>query len=368
MSVLQPKIYSTTEWGARPAKSVFDVVTPVNMVIHHMDWPNRAPISDPKAALAKAFSVAKSCQNAHMDGNKWSDTGQNFTVTIDGIILEGRHGSLANAQKGKNIQSAHAADPDTHVNDNMSYGTEHEGTFMTTPMNQNQWEATVKLHAWLSQQSGLDTSKIIGHRDTGCGTDCPGNWLEAQLDRLRGAVHAYKMGLMKQPLPIKPVAPSPPPAPTVGNIHVVVSHLQKTAQAYDTAGKLLWKIDMLTSGVNGGQSVTGGDTPFGTYLTTGQMTPTTDTDTVATKMAYGPPGTSFIWLQPQADVTARNEVGIGIHAGGTELGFDGSQQMNQPLVPTLGCLRVHAKDLVMLNNLVKSEHAKGFHLKITVGN
>ena len=366
--VQEPKIYSCQEWGARPARSSFAVVEPKDIVVHHMAWPNRLLITDTVAAVAEGFKVARKCQADHMDGNGWSDTGQDFTNTRDGVILEGRHGALGAARIGKNVQSAHAADPDTGADDNMSYGIENEGTYSTEPMPTQQWASLVALLAFLSDRSGRDSSLIIGHRDTGCATACPGNWLESQLPRLRAAVHAFKLtgGQVKQPLPVAP------PAPGVTKLgwrkHIVVSRSAKKAAMWEVGqDKPTWVIDMLTRGVNGGQEVTGGDTPNGTYRTNGKLTYTTDSDTDAMKMAYGPVGTAFIWLEAQADVVARHEEGIGIHAGGTALGFALSQSLNQPLMPTLGCMRVHGKDLITLDQLVIREDKAGYFIKISVG-
>jgi len=191
--VSEPRIYTCAEWGARPPLNAFAATTPSSVVWHHMDWPNRPLISDPQAALQKAFEIARRCQADHMDGNGWSDTGQHFTVTRDGIILEGRHGSLAAALAGHCLRGAHAADPDTGADANNSWGIEHEGTYTSEPMPEAQWQATLHLTAWLCQQTKLDSATLRGHRDTGCETACPGDWLEAQLPRARQAVHLIKL-------------------------------------------------------------------------------------------------------------------------------------------------------------------------------
>ena len=196
-------VYSCAEWGAAPAAHAFDRTTPKVVVVHHMDWPNRPLITDPAKALVRACNVARSCQQQHMVGNGWADTGQNFTVTRDGIVLEGRHGSLMAALHGQSVRAAHAADPDTGADANDSPGIECEGTYSTATMPAPQWAALLDLCAWLCHQDKIDSTWIIGHRDTGCRTECPGNWLESQLPALRAAVHNR---LVKQPAP-KPQAP-----------------------------------------------------------------------------------------------------------------------------------------------------------------
>ena len=185
-------VYETADWGARaPLYSPFATTRPTNAVVHHMDWPNRPLIEDPAAALEQAFSVARRCQADHMDGNGWADTGQHFTVTREGVVLEGRHGSLAALLAGHCIHGAHAADNsvDPPVDDNNSWGVEHEGTYSTEQPPDVQWDASVKLYAVLCHLTHLDSATILGHRDTGCSTACPGDDFESLLPRFRGKVH-----------------------------------------------------------------------------------------------------------------------------------------------------------------------------------
>ncbi|MDB5042157.1 MAG: N-acetylmuramoyl-L-alanine amidase [Candidatus Eremiobacteraeota bacterium] len=190
-------VYTTADWGARPAAHAFAATTPRDIVLHHMDWPNREPIADHAKSLAAAFDVARRCQADHIDANHWSDTGQHFTVTIDGIVLEGRHGSLDALIAGHCIRGAHAADESTGADDNDSFGTEHEGTYTSAPVPAAQWNASVKLQAAIAFLCRLDTASIKGHRDTGCSTACPGNAFEASLVRFRSDVHQAKVALMQ---------------------------------------------------------------------------------------------------------------------------------------------------------------------------
>lgn len=191
-------VYETSDWGARPPTEAFESKVPTDMVVHHMDWPNRALIPDHAAAVQKAFEVAQQCQIGHMSPpNNWADTGQHFTVTREGIILEGRHGSLDALLAGHCVRGAHAADDSVSppVNDNNSWGVEHEGTYTTQGVPLIQWVASVKLFAAIAYYSKLDTATIKGHRDTGCSTACPGDWFESHLSGFRAQVHALKVGL-----------------------------------------------------------------------------------------------------------------------------------------------------------------------------
>jgi hypothetical protein len=183
-------VYECSDWGARSPKYFpFPNTTPYEMVVHHMDWPNRDLITDHNAMVAKAFEVARNCQADHMDNNDWSDTGQHFTVTREGIVLEGRHGSLAALLAGHCIHGAH----DDH--DNESWGVEHEGTYSTETPPSVQWNASVKLFAVLSKLSNLDSATIKGHRDTGSSTACPGDKFDSLLGQFRSDVHNAKLAL-----------------------------------------------------------------------------------------------------------------------------------------------------------------------------
>ena len=192
-------VYTTQDWGAKPPEHAFAPTTPDDVILHHMDWPNRAPITaGTSAQINAAFDVARRCQQDHMVSNGWADTGQHFTVTIDGIVLEGRHGSLDALLAGHCIRGAHAADSGVSppVDDNNSWGTEHEGTFITATMNLQQWTASVMLQAAITLFCQLDTATIKGHRDTGCSTACPGDWFESQIPRFREETHTAKLKLL----------------------------------------------------------------------------------------------------------------------------------------------------------------------------
>lgn len=187
----QPRIYTCQEWGAQPPAHSFAQTRPQKIIVHHMDYPNRPLESDPAQACRIAFELARACQRDHMHNNGWADTGQSFTISRDGIICEGRHGALQAARLGHNVRSAHAADG--RIDDNDDFGIENEGTYTSAAMPKKQWDALVSLCAWLAFQCNIDTAQILGHRDTGIATACPGAWLEAQLPTLRQQAHTLKL-------------------------------------------------------------------------------------------------------------------------------------------------------------------------------
>lgn len=184
----EPRIYTTTEWGARPVTKTFTKKAAEGIVIHNTENPNRAPASGAEEEQI-AFRICRAIQIHHMSGNGWSDTGQHFTVSRGGLILEGRTGSLAAARGGKVPQGAHASGV-TRYNTKW-FGIELEGFYVHEyAVTELQWDALVELCAWLCFWGGIDSMRnIIGHMDVLAGhTNCPG-LVEQHLAQLRAQVH-----------------------------------------------------------------------------------------------------------------------------------------------------------------------------------
>lgn len=173
------KILERSSWGAVPPTSRFEVVDrPRFIVIHHTDG---KPSS---GGVPQAKAMVKGIQSFHMrpessGGRGWSDIGYNFVNSTDGIVLEGRTGSLKEAIAGNTVRGAHAGTDDG----NRSPGVSNEGNFTATPMNDAQWNSLVDMCAALCQSCDIDPAKIRGHRDF-VATGCPGDWLYSKLPDL----------------------------------------------------------------------------------------------------------------------------------------------------------------------------------------
>ncbi|MES2924522.1 MAG: N-acetylmuramoyl-L-alanine amidase [Verrucomicrobiota bacterium] len=183
-----PKIYSCDEWGASPARRTeFARNRAVGIVIHHTEGANRQPLTAVKEKAA-AFATARSIQDSHVKRNGWADTGQHFTISQGGVIMEGRHGSLDAAANGECVQAAHAGN--TEKNEKW-FGIEICGdnrkTYQVTPQ---QWSAIVDLCAWLCDSRGGEDLEIIGHQEVHT-TTCPGKLMD-HLDDLREAITARR--------------------------------------------------------------------------------------------------------------------------------------------------------------------------------
>ncbi|MGL5833085.1 MAG: peptidoglycan recognition protein family protein [Waterburya sp.] len=183
------KVISTKDWGAKSPRdnTKFSRTNPKYVVIHHTASQN-PPNHVSKGTEAGAKKYARDLQNFHMDTNGWSDSGHNFLNTTAGILLEGRHGTLDAVKQGQCVQSAHAAKQASRLaGGNQSPGIENEGTFMTYKMEAKQWNSLVELCVALCQSCNIVPTNIRGHKDFS-NSACPGDWLYAQLPKLRQEV------------------------------------------------------------------------------------------------------------------------------------------------------------------------------------
>ncbi|GAB3429543.1 peptidoglycan recognition protein family protein [Flindersiella endophytica] len=177
-----PWIIDCDSWGARPpAGDVSLSGTATNKIIwHHMAFPNVTDYS-----REQAIKLAKDCQDLHMDGNGWLDTGQHFTVSRGGYVLEGRHRSLEELSGGKpQVIAAHCPGENGRA-----IGIENEGTYVTETPPNALLKSLVKLSVAICQEYGLKAHDIFGHWDAR-ETDCPGKAFYAQFPMLRRMVRA----------------------------------------------------------------------------------------------------------------------------------------------------------------------------------
>lgn len=175
----EPRIFTTVQWGAAPANVAhFPENTAAGIVVHNTQSQNRQPLRG-DAEFNAARELARRIQRDHMVTNGWADTGQHFTISRGGLILEGRHGSLGAARAGRVVEAAHAKSRDGSVNRTW-FGIELEGDnrqadLVTKP----QYSALVELCAWLNKWCGRRDLPIDGHMEVMAGhTDCPGHFEE----------------------------------------------------------------------------------------------------------------------------------------------------------------------------------------------
>lgn len=184
-AVARPSLISCATWGAAPAtEPVVMVGPPTKIVVHHTASANTTDYS-----VAAAHSIARKIQQWHFERG-WIDSGQHFTISRGGYILEGRHRTIEGLKSGSSSvfpQGAHCTGQNP-----TSLGIETEGTYTTGTPRAPQWDALVNLSAYLCQTYGIAPSAIYGHRDF-VATSCPGDDFYAKIASLRSAV-AAKIG------------------------------------------------------------------------------------------------------------------------------------------------------------------------------
>ncbi|MFC4425092.1 N-acetylmuramoyl-L-alanine amidase [Deinococcus navajonensis] len=180
-AVAAPTIAGTATWKAQAPKEAVTLLDrrPTRILVHHTASANVTDYSQ-----AQAFSLARSIQQSHFDRG-WIDSGQQFTISRGGYVMEGRHRSLEAAQGGtRHVRGAHC-----DGQNDVAVGIENEGTYMTVSPPGGQYSALVSLCAWLCQQYGIPATELYGHRDFN-NTSCPGDVLYSQLPQLRRDVAA----------------------------------------------------------------------------------------------------------------------------------------------------------------------------------
>lgn len=180
-AVTSPTIATTATWQAQASRDAVTVLAsrPTRIIVHHTASANVSDLSQ-----AQAYSLARSIQQSHFDRG-WIDSGQQFTISRGGYVLEGRHRSLDAARGGtQHVRGAHCEG----FND-VSVGIENEGTYTSATLPAVQYDALVRMCAWLCQQYGIPATELYGHRDF-LNTSCPGDVLYAKLPQLRRDVAA----------------------------------------------------------------------------------------------------------------------------------------------------------------------------------
>jgi hypothetical protein len=134
-----------------------------------------------------------------------------------------------------------------------------------------------------------------------------------------------------------------------GDSHLIANDKVEKLDAYSFDGKKLWSIPCLCRG-QGSDYVwteTNTDTPPGLYRL---GTVYNDIDRVGlnpsfseTLMAYG--WIFFDMVELEGQERRYSRAGIGLHGGGSALGWPAAWEPRQRLVSTLGCVRIHNIDL-----------------------
>ena len=182
MSVPAPDMLTCGQWGAvKPRETPKVVGRPERILIHHTAG-HHPEIWDTKdESTAEAIAYAKAIQHSHMVGNHWIDSGHSFLVCRNGMILQGRWGTVTAIEHGWMVESAHCPGQ----NDQPGIEHEHKGTETITGA---QYWASVHLCAWICDRCHIRPTELFPHRHY-YATACPGN-LADSIPYLRADVAA----------------------------------------------------------------------------------------------------------------------------------------------------------------------------------
>ena len=135
-----------------------------------------------------------------------------------------------------------------------------------------------------------------------------------------------------------------------GDSHLIVNDASEKMKAFSFEGKLLWEVPCLARGQYSDYewTIQRSDCPPGLYkfgqLYNDYALYGSTASYNRTLMAYGWAFYDMIDLEGQE--TGIGRAGIGLHGGGSALGWPGAWAPNQPLVATYGCCRARNKDLI----------------------
>ncbi|GAA1398966.1 hypothetical protein GCM10009613_53850 [Pseudonocardia kongjuensis] len=179
-AVRAPYIARCFEWGARKPKfppKIWDR-RPIRILVHHTAGANTTDYS-----VGAAHRLARGIQAYHMDSNGWLDSGQHFTISRGGHIMEGRLYSLGELNGGRRVvEGAHS--PGQNV---IAIGIENEGTYIGVDPTAALWNSLRATCAYICMKYGIAPTELYGHRDYR-NTICPGDRLYGMLPRLRSEV------------------------------------------------------------------------------------------------------------------------------------------------------------------------------------
>jgi hypothetical protein len=178
----RPYISTRSQWQARAPRNTATVLNrvPDHIVVHHTASANSTDYS-----VNHAYALSRSIQNYHMDSNGWADTGQQFTISRGGYLMEGRNRTIYALDTRTHVVGAQCAGHNEHT-----VGIENEGLYTSVGPTTALWNTLVRLCAYLCDHYGIPPSSgIVGHRNY-VATACPGDTFYAMLPRLRQEVAA----------------------------------------------------------------------------------------------------------------------------------------------------------------------------------
>jgi hypothetical protein len=178
MAVKPPAIVTTDRWGARhPTHRIHATKRPARIIFHHTAGHHHEIRNPADESAQEAIRYAREVQAFHMGPSRgWFDSGHNYLVCRNGMILVGRHFSFTANNAGRHVWSAHCPGQNDQI------GIEHEH-FHERDMTPVQLQASARLHAWLMSRCNIGVTEVYPH-GWFFPTSCPGE-LRHEIDQIK---------------------------------------------------------------------------------------------------------------------------------------------------------------------------------------
>jgi hypothetical protein len=181
---LPVRIVTCPEWGARKPKQGITTCGQATRIIFHHTAGHHAEIAGPATeSISEAMRYARDVQAFHMAPgglgatNGGIDSGHNFLVCRNGIILQGRWLTVSAIEAGHMVVSAHCPGQNTQV------GIEHEHVG-DEKMTAAQRTASARLQAWIAASYRLRKALPVDPHSKHFATSCPANLVD-EIDAIR---------------------------------------------------------------------------------------------------------------------------------------------------------------------------------------
>lgn len=162
------QIIGCYDWGARKPKAPIETVPRSHRIIFHHTAGHHREIDTPRTqSRRESERYAKDIQAFHMSQG-WLDSGHNFLVCRNGLVLQGRWLTVSAIRSGHMVHSAHCPG----MNDQIGIEHEHKGT---EEMTSKQREASARLMAWIADQYDLRRVLPVDPHSAHFSTACPAN-------------------------------------------------------------------------------------------------------------------------------------------------------------------------------------------------
>jgi hypothetical protein len=141
---LDLEIITCPQWGAKkPKQGIQTVGESVRTIFHHTAGHHKELGNPNNQSREESMQYARDIQNYHMNGNGWNDSGHNFLICRNGLVLQGRWLTVSAIQASHMVGSAHCPGQNSQI------GIEHEH-YGSEEMTREQKEASSMLMAWIA--------------------------------------------------------------------------------------------------------------------------------------------------------------------------------------------------------------------------